>query len=379
LNIGKSYTLGLMGLLLIHLATSKSFAEQESIDTVTAIKSGVRLVGRWKVEEDQARCQWPSCGLEFHFEGTELEISLEDSASGAPHEVAGFQSNYVDIVVEGFPRRVLQLKNGKHRYEIFRSTEVKRRLIMIWKRTESSVGWIAFHGLHKNRDGVITPLKVPAKRMGVYGDSDACGYGVEVDDRHAHFAPATENAEKAFAVEAIKALDFDLQLIAASGWGIMRGYGGEPELAIPRVARRVFIDSESPLSETKPPPDLIVVMLGDNDFHLGDPGKAFDEAYRSFVDQLRSDYPLARIILCVGTSMVDKPEKAARTRLTQVIDSIATHHNAKEPSRPTVYRLDITPYQESEGYGADWHTSAAGHRRIAKEIDDFVRKEIIWP
>jgi hypothetical protein len=332
-----------------------------------SLDAGVRLVGRWDVGESQARCQWPATGLELRFEGKQLSIALEDSGSGEPHAVEGFQSNYLDVIVEGMPRRVLRLEPGVTSYPIVDAPSGFSGMVLLFKRTESNVGAIGWHGFQSDPSGRLAALPTPPARIDFYGDSDACGYGVEAKDEQVPYCPATENAEKSFAVQAMLRLGYDLHLIAASGWGIARGYGGESELAIPRVARRVFIDEPTPEADRKTPPDVIVVCLGDNDFHQGDPGQAFDDAYHAFVKMLHDDAPRAKIFLCVGTSMSDQPEKPNRTRLTQTIDSIAAAIN---PARGTavVHRIDIKPYDSAEGYGADWHTSAAGHQRIGSEI-----------
>jgi lysophospholipase L1-like esterase len=345
------------------------------LDAKAACQAGVRLVGRWEIEPTQANCQWPGTGLEFIFKGQILEITLGDSGSGTPHEIAGFQSNYLDVVIEGRERVFLRLEPGVKTYRIVDEDSPDSRLVMIWKRTESSVGKLSFYGIGIDQKATIDFATHPKGTMDFYGDSDACGYGVEVLDRNQHFAPATENAEKAFAVVAIKKLGFDLRLIAASGWGICRGYGGETDFSIPRVAERVFIDQPTPLCDNKPPADVIVVLLGDNDFNKGDPGELFDRSYLQFAESLHHRTPKAKIFLCVGSSLRDKPECAVRSRVSRAIDDILSKLNADHPT-PIAFKIDLNTYHEDEGFGADWHTSHQGHERIGNEIANAIRQAL---
>jgi hypothetical protein len=370
-------------LLMIPIAFLLSYCESSSVtlggdrdlSARESIDAGVRCVGRWDLSNPVAGCQWPSCGLEFRFEGSKLQIILEDTALGEPHPVSGFQSNYIDVVVEGMPRRSLRLEPGVHRYTIVDESKPSDRGVMIWKRTESFVGVLKWHGLGLDPSGRISTSPAPSKRMDFYGDSDSCGYGVEVHDRNIHFSPESENAEKAFPVEAIKILGFDLHLIAASGWGIGRGYGGESEYSIPKVANRIFIDDATSVAKS-PPPDVIVIQLGSNDFEMGDPGDAFDNDYLDFVRKLHHDARNARIFLCVGASMLDVPQKQVRTRITSVIDRIIVAVHLESGRNDLVHRIDIQPYLEEEGYGADWHTSEKAHKRIGREIATAIRNAL---
>jgi hypothetical protein len=368
--------------VIICSQTSEGLADDQTktrkLNLQEAIDAGIRLVGRWQLGASKATCQWPSTGMEFRFNGKLLEITLEDSAPGTKHEVTGFQSNYVDIAVEGKPRVALRLEPGVKTYRVIDESESRNRLVMVWKRTESSVGKVSFHGVAMDAQASIIRTPLPKGLMDFYGNSDACGYGVEVSDRNQHFAPATENAEKAFAVVAIKKLGFDVRLIAASGWGISRGYGGEKELSIPLVANRVFIEDADLKCDNVPPADVIVVMLGDNDFHLGDPGTDFDQAYERFAMTLHKRTPNAKMLLCIGTSLKDEPNKPERTRVTQAIESIVSKLNSGRPAL-IAYKLEISPYREEEGYGADWHTSEKAHERIGNEIAEAVSKALAQP
>ncbi len=318
-------------------------------------KDSLLPVGTALLAESRLTFQWPSSGFDTRFKGTSLILDIEDSASGEEHPAGGPQSNTLEVRIDMGPSRKVTLKPGRSRITLAENLSDGHHMAFIRKRTESHVGIVTLHGL-ESIGGTIEKPAPASRRLTVYGDSNSCGYGAEAPSRNIKYSPATQNSEAAFPALAAKALGLELNLIAASGWGIMRGYGGDATSAIPRVWQRVLIDQEAPLS-SGPQPAGILVILGDNDFAQGDPGSAFDDAYLAFVKKLRAKHPLSPIILCTSSFMQGS---SPSSRVGKAIDGVVAALND-----PKVSRLNLPPYQEGWGYGADWHSSLEGHRRIA--------------
>lgn len=315
-------------------------------------------VGTTLLADKKLSFQWPSSGFDVRFKGTSLVLDLEDSASGEEHKAGGPQSNSIEVRIDGGPSRSITLKPGRNRLVLAESLKDEMHLAFVRKRTESHVGIVTLHGLESPGGSIEKPTP-PNRRLTVFGDSNSCGYGAEAPSRDIKYSPSTQNSDAAFPAITARTLGLELNLIAASGWGIMRGYGGETTSAIPRVWRRSLIDLESPLSEG-PEPAAIVVILGDNDFAQGDPGEAFDDAYLDFVKALRSKHKASPIILCTSSFMQGS---GPNSRVGKVIDSVIAY--MKDPS---MYRVNLPAYQEAWGYGADWHISREGHRKIAAPL-----------
>ena len=83
---------------------------------------------------------------------------------------------------------------------------------------------------------------------------------------------------------------------------------------------------------------------------------------RVSVDHVRAVNHGAIVVLLTGPALTD-------TRLADVkgaLDRVAA-------TRPGVYRFDMSPQTGELGYGADWHPSAAQHRRMAAELLPFLK------
>src|SRR5690606_28313656 len=85
------------------------------------------------------------------------------------------------------------------------------------------------------------------------------------------------------------------------------------------------IDPTSSFDLTSWTPDVVVVMLGGNDFSIGQPDESapgsgpptlaeFTSDYRSFVSQLRGHYPSAYILLTISPSVTDEQPAGRASR-----------------------------------------------------------------
>lgn len=332
------------------LLASSGMTPPSAANTVTA--------GTVLLAEGRLAFQWPSSGFTTRFSGVSLAAELEDSANGSPVANGGTQSNSIEVRVDGGPGRAITLMPGKNRVMLAEGMKKGPHIVSVRKRTESHVGVITLHGLEAPEGELQSP---PAKgrRLTVYGDSNSCGYGAEAASREIHYSPSTQNSEAAFPAIAARALGLELNLVSASGWGIYRGYGGDTATAIPLVWNRVFADKETPLAEG-PESAAVVVVLGDNDFAKGDPGPQFEAAYVEFVKQIRKKNRSCPILLCTSAFMQGNGPKA---KVGETIGKVIS--TLKDPQ---IHRFDFPAYQESWGFGADWHGSLTGQRKIADPL-----------
>ncbi len=326
----------------------------------------VSWFGRVAVDGSGGRFQWPATGFAVSFEGSWVDVVLEDSAPGTAHAVAGTQSNAVAYRIDGGPLTPLTLKPGSHVYRLAGGLAAGRHRLEVFKRTESSVGWVRLENVLA--DGMVLPLEVGVDRplLEVYGDSNSCAYGVEAAGREIHYSPSTQAATKSYPLVATDELGWDLSLISCSGWGVIRGYGGQRDANVPSVSRRVLLEDANRMAEGRAP-KVILVMLGDNDFAQGDPGKDFDDGLRSFVGQLRERSPDALIWLGVGPMMRDTEGKKTRSRVSSEIDGIVAGFGNG------VKKLEFPVYQEAWGWGADWHFSQAAHVEFSKFLAERLK------
>ena len=111
-----------------------------------------------------------------------------------------------------------------------------------------------------------------------------------------------------------------------------------------------------------PPPDVVVIHLGTNDFWNGDPGAAFQTAYFSLVQQVRKAYPSAHIV-CALSPMLSDP---SRSQASAYIQGAVKTVNGNGDSNVTYFEFD--EQLAADGYGCDYHPSPTTHQKMAAKL-----------
>lgn len=225
-----------------------------------------------------------------------------------------------------------------------------------------------FHGFILPAGGAMLPApERPQLKIEFIGNSITCGYGTEEDDPRKGFSYDTENHTLSYAYLTARALDADVNVVARSGIGIYRCYGGPKEgtdKTIPEEYDRTMLyRPEHKWDFSQFTPDIVCINLGTNDTSLDNYDiDRFEVAYSRFLTRLRGLYPQARIVLLTGSMMSGK----ALDDVKGVLDRLAEGDDM-------VYRFDMSPQTGSLGYGADYHPSRRQARKMADELTAFLR------
>ncbi len=218
--------------------------------------------------------------------------------------------------------------------------------------------------------GAATPPAGP--RIEFIGNSITCGYGTEAADGTVRFSYDNENHTLTYAALTARTLDADANVVARSGAGVYRNYNGpregNAEGTLPLEYEHALIyEPDAAWDFARFRPDIICINLGTNDTSTHNYDiSLFEQACGRFVDRVQALNPGARIVLLTGSMM--RGEELADA--TAALDRVAAE-------RIGVYRFDMTPQDGSLGYGADWHPSAAQARKMADELTQFLKSEII--
>src|SRR5262249_20179368 len=161
----------------------------------------------------------------------------------------------------------------------------------VHKRTETLWGTIqlrAFTPLPAS-SAALVPSAPPARRIEIIGDSITCGYGDQGDSATCPFTADTEDESMAYGARAARLLGAAHTRIDWSGLGLTRNYGGATKDIVPALwERTIATDPASRWPFAAPPPDVVVVNLGSNDFSVGDPGRPFQDALVAFIGRIRA-------------------------------------------------------------------------------------------
>ena len=319
----------------------------------------VRYVGRYD-DTDPAgpRCAWPASSVTLKFRGTALNAVLNDT-----------DADRWQIEIDGNPAETLQMRGGRHVYQVAGGLAPGVHTARLVKATESFFGTAQFLGFQLSRGGSLLPVPIPPHRLEVIGDSISCGYGDEAASQNERFSPKTENADFTYGATAARDLNADYTCIAWSGKTMW------PKNTIPELYDLTLpTDPNSRWDFARWTPDVILINLATNDFA----GKTFpDEAgwiggYTAFITRLRTHFPQAQIYCAIGPMLTGKPLDTVQSYLTKIVADI----NAS--GDPKVHLLEFDTQDGKNGFGADWHPSLKTHKIMAAKLVTTLQTDLGW-
>jgi len=225
---------------------------------------------------------------------------------------------------------------------------------------------------------LLPPPPLPERTIEFIGNSITCGYGNESYDKNDHFEYETENHYLGYAQMTCRALGAYAHVVARSGIGVYRSYGG-PKKGTPENVMTTeyeytnLYDRSERWDFSRFQPQVVCINLGTNDLSTNNyDEKLLKAAYKKFLVQVRGHNPKAKIVYLCGSMLGGKELAIAQKALNEVVDE------ARKAGDQEVYRFDFTPSDGSLHYGADWHPSVWQHQLMAAELTAYLRKIMQW-
>ncbi|MBN1412124.1 MAG: hypothetical protein JW969_14870 [Spirochaetales bacterium] len=330
----------------------------------------------------QPRFSLPGISIKTGFEGTGIDISMNNSTS----------NNYFNVIIDGKEPSFIHALKGEKTYALARNLSDGVHAIEIFKRTESGQGKTDFLGFNIEEGKKLTaPEPLPGRKIEFIGDSITCGYGNELsvpDAGKFPFTPRNENVYMAFGSIAARALNAQYLIFAYSGRGVFRNYGGDERNTIPEMYSRILPDdSSSPEWDfSSYAPDVVVINLGTNDYNSQLSVKdltreKFDAVFRKhfveFIKRVRGNYGEdTQIIISIGPMLSDEWPAGldCLTRIRKIVSSIVAE--MKDAGDSNIHSL---PFETQTGpFGEDFHPTIARHEIMAKTLVAEIREITGW-
>lgn len=302
-----------------------------------------------------------------------MRLAFQGSEIGAKLESA--KPNYVTIYIDGKRMEKLKVEGPERLYPLASGLGSGVHTIEMVKATEGMVGPVAFRGFELSDGGkVIDWPNKETRKIEFVGDSITCGYGIEVNDPKVHFSPDTENFSDAYASIAARDLNADYLVVARSGIGMLRNYGGPVDGSpdnMPAIYDRVLFHQAQPVwDHARFTPDVVCINLGTNDFSTSGPNhEKYASNYVTFLNMLIGRYPKARFVLLAG------PMNNSQV-LKDILVEVAETVNKGHPGRVSTFELSK---QGARGFGADYHPNQEQAKVNGKELADYLSKLMGWP
>jgi lysophospholipase L1-like esterase len=297
---------------------------------------------------------WPGVYFEGRFTGRSIEVTIDPQREALAVSIDGQRRN--EVAMPGVAHlNYDDLGPGEH-------------VVRVDKLTESQTGSARFLGFTVGKRGQALPPVGRPRRIEFIGDSHTVGYGVRATKRSCTKAEIHDLTDTSLTFGPLLAgrLDADYRVVAFSGRGVVRNYGGgAPGQSMPVLYLRMIPGEAAPTVDPADPwrPDLVVIGLGTNDFSTPvAPGEAwadeaalhadYRQAYAAFIRDLAKRKPGARFLLIAGDSFAADVEAVTKT-IDAEIPGLAT------PVRIT--GMDLS--------ACDWHPSAADQRMMADRLE----------
>lgn len=328
----------------------------EKINRISADDPEINYMGRiyWN-EDGEGEFTYPGTTAMLRFKGTGIGMEASPGSGKFMVEIDGKDPVAVNFTTaDSLMTLAENLKDTVHDVRVtyaIEGYEIKPR----------------FRGFLIN--GELLPAGPrPELKIEFIGNSITCGYGIEDDNPDHDFSYDTENHTMTYAYKAARALDADFNVVARSGIGIYRNYGGPREGEAQTMPLEydytMLYNHDHKWDHSKFDPDIICINLGTNDTSENNYDiTLYEKHYRDFIAHLRELHPNAKIVLLTGAML----QEQALTDVKTVLDRLASEDSQ-------VYRFDMSPQTGELGYGASWHPSARQAERMAEELIPFLKE-----
>lgn len=323
--------------------------------------------GRIEYTTDAAELMWPGTSVNINFKGTGISGIFKDEDT----------SNYYNVIIDKNRIYKIQFDTLKKIAVLASGLSYGKHSLQLFKRTEWDKGKTWFYGFETNPETkLLTPDKLPKRKIEFFGNSITCGYAIYDTAKDFPYGYYENNYD---AYAAITARHFNAQYhcTSKSGIGIMVSWF---PLIMPEMYDRLDpTDSTSKWDFSKYTPDLVVINLFQNDawivtmpdnqqFKNRFGTKAPDElqivqAYKNFVQTIRSTYPKAQIICMLGSMDITKKGSPWPGYVQKAVDQL---HDKK------IFTY-FAPYKETYG-----HPKVKEQKVLADGLIKFIDTHIKW-
>ncbi|HPZ28047.1 MAG TPA: hypothetical protein PLB58_07935 [Bacilli bacterium] len=308
--------------------------------------------------------------FEVHFSGPEVKATLT-----ATNTSVNYKRPFIVIVLDDNFENARTVELTKAETEVTLAEGIEddaEHKVTVYKRNESIDSHIGVKKIATT--GVFIPKVEYRERLIEFiAASSSTGYGNlgAADDGK---TTANSDALRAYAFLTAKALNADISIYAASGWGVKFSYWTNPHtLNIFDAYKKVDFFSDVDWHFGTYFPDVIVMNLGTNDWsyinHAEDPNERnrrmedFKDQYARFIKFVHGLYPDAEIIILYGLM-----------NETNIFDATEEIYNEVKATVPKLHLF----YTNGDGKGSSNHPSAASHERIADALTNEIKEIMNW-
>lgn len=320
----------------------------------------INYIGRVDlINPEKPRFWSPGVYVQAKFEGTSLEIFLNDERDGSNY-------NYIEVAIDDNKPVRIKLTQKQNHLTIANDLPPGEHIVTICKDTESGIGYIDFVGMKCDK---LLPLKKPKRKIEFIGDSITCGAGSDESEIKCNKGQWFDehNAYMSYGPRTARQLNAQYHLTAVAGIGMIHSCCNIG-ITMPEVFDKVMLRNDSiKWNFSRYTPDVVTICLGQND-GVQDSAK-FCGAYLAFINRVHAYYPKADII-CLGSPMADETLTGMLKRFIPAIVQAANNAGNRQ----------VTCFFFSRSYngGCGGHPDMEQHGLIAEQLAAYIRDLENW-
>lgn len=322
----------------------------------------VHIIGRVVRDHGRITHQWPGFQAESRFRGTEVAVRVDDDQNRLRITIDDGAAGRFELARVGRQQlRITGLADGEHRIRLEKISE-----------SPAPAGFLGFH-VTAALNVLAAPPDAP-RLIEFIGDSDTVGYGNLSTGRRCtpNQRFAATDVSQSFGPRLARHLDASYRMIALSGLGLVRNYGGAlPDRTLTDLLDHALPDPAAPPAAPEPSPDLIVLGIGGNDFS-GD-----FQAREPWGDKtaLLADFQPALIQMARDLAKNSPDAAFILLAFGEYGEELVTAYRATEAAlRADGRQVALVILPQPDRKGCDWHPSPEDHQMIEARLQDAVTR-----
>lgn len=359
--------------IVISLGLWSGVAAAEPSGFVAATDARLRWMGRTAPADDGGglTLAYPGVAVRFTYRGAAPVLRLR----------AHSEQCYFNLSINGWESAVLHLAAGENEIPLLSGpAPAEGWVVQLVRRTEAWQGLVTFEGIVVPDGGeVLAGPTWPERKIMVIGDSITTGHYIEQLPGVPDPTPRSNNAERTWGWKLARELGAQVHIVAYGGRGLTRTWDGRTDQAnAPQFFERTLPDDEAAAwDHERYAPDVIVIMLGQNDFSRGIlPHDEFVGAYAALLERIFAAHPAAAVVL-TGSPMhgvaPGSEDATKRATLYSYLRDVAATRRAAGQTRMTVAEVSHQP-----GTTLNAHPTVFQNEQIAAELEPVVRELTGW-
>ncbi len=333
-------------------------------ESKTNDEEGIKYFGRFDFSEEQGpKFAWSGITISARFYGTSISAKLKS-----------FGRNFFVVIVDDeILIDCLKLEeDDEGTYVLAKGLKEGEHEVKLIKRTEFNIGSAQFLGFNFGKGSILSPREDSKElKIEIVGDSISCGFGTEGANETVEYDPKYDNSYYSYGTLAARELNAEHMIVACSGFGLTRNYGGEKVYTMPSKYSLVVPDSTEEWDFNKWTPQIVAINLGTNDFSENylPSREEFVYIYNRLVYRIHKNYPEAKVICSIGPVIENEALEITRQYVKDgVVEAI------KNEGNDWIYFLEYEHQLKENGYGISGHPSIKTHEIMGKCLVNKIRQ-----